>query len=212
MAREVLEPWRTEGGPIAQRHSSGSFVALGIGLIAAGIVSTAAAYFATMAWVVVVGFALLFAGVFTVIEAVVNRGFRDALPSTLLGALYGIMGLLFIVRPGVGSAALTLLITAMFFISGLVRMASAMMLRYPKWGWGLASGVVSAVLGLILFGMWPTTSIWLIGTLVGIELIFAGVTSIGIARTLRPDIRYERPAPRKEPRPPSRPDAQPPIN
>ncbi len=107
------------------------------------------------------------------------------LVNLLVGLLYIVTAFFIIDAPLEGAVALTLLLALMFFVSGLFRMVAALVLRYPMWGWSLASGIISVLLGVMIYRQWPASGLWVIGMFVGIELIFNGWTWIMLSLGLR---------------------------
>jgi uncharacterized membrane protein HdeD (DUF308 family) len=62
-----------------------------------------------------------------------------------------------------------------------VKAVAAFQLRPVRgWGWALASAVASIVLGLIVFSGWPGTALWVLGLMVGIDLLFYGWALLGL--------------------------------
>ena len=59
------------------------------------------------------------------------------------------------------------------------------MTRIHGWGWQVLSGLVALLLGLFITAGWPASSIWVIGTFIGIDLIFGGWSFIMIALAAR---------------------------
>lgn len=72
-------------------------------------------------------------------------------------------------------ASLTLLIAAYLFSSGLFRGVTALVDRYPRWGWDFAYGVLAVVLGAYVVARWPIGSFAILGTLVALEIIARGI-------------------------------------
>jgi len=96
------------------------------------------------------------------------------------------LGLSFVRNPGVGLLTLTLLTGALLLVGGVLRLVSAFQPGAPR-GLSILSGVVTLVLGLMLFSTWPVSALWFLGTLVGVELIVDGIT-MAISGRLRPVI------------------------
>ena len=70
---------------------------------------------------------------------------------------------------------ITLLLIVFFMVEGISKIAFALTIRpFPNWGWVLANGLVGMVLAAILWASLPVTALWLIGLLLGIQLISAG--------------------------------------
>ena len=77
-------------------------------------------------------------------------------------------------RPLLGAAVYTLFLTMLFFALGIVRIVAAFTHRFSGWGWAVLSGVVTLCLGVLIWRQLPEAALWVIGTFVGIDLIFNG--------------------------------------
>lgn len=152
----------------------GRFAALGIAMVALGTIATIYSGLTTLASVVVYGWVLIFAGVFEIGAAFSAVRAGRLFLHLLSGMLSTVVGIFLIARPAVGAEALTLVLSVMFLASGAYRIGAAFAMRLPHWGWAVLSGIVTAALGFIVWAQWPSTSTWLIGTFVGIDLIFRG--------------------------------------
>ena len=69
---------------------------------------------------------------------------------------------------------LTLLIAMFLVFQGVFRIVAALAVRYPHWGWVLLDGIVSLLLGILIWRRWPVSSLWVIGLFVGIEMLLNG--------------------------------------
>ena len=103
----------------------------------------------------------------------------------LLFALFGVLSLVaggyMMSQPVAALATLTLFLAAYFVASGILQIVAGFRAR-PEPGWGLVAfgGVVSLVLGVIIWRQFPISGIWAVGTLVGIQLLFSGWTLIAV--------------------------------
>ena len=79
----------------------------------------------------------------------------------------------------------TLLIAGFFFASGLFRGITAIVDRYPHWGWDLGYAVIAIGLGVIVVGDYPFSAFWILGTLVAVEIIARGAALIAASTMLR---------------------------
>lgn len=100
-----------------------------------------------------------------------NNGFR------WLGAILNIiLGILLLTNPISGIITLTILLIIYFLVSGIVQIVWSWQLRpYSGWGWVAISGILALLMGAILITGWPTSAIWAIGLLFGINLLFSGI-------------------------------------
>jgi uncharacterized membrane protein HdeD (DUF308 family) len=86
-----------------------------------------------------------------------------------------LIGFLFLRDPEQGLMTITLLLIVFFMMEGISKVVFALTIRpFPNWGWVLASGMVGIVLSLVLWANLPVTSVWLLGFLLGMNLISVG--------------------------------------
>jgi uncharacterized membrane protein HdeD (DUF308 family) len=104
----------------------------------------------------------------------------------LVEALLAIaIGFLLFQSPARGAIVLTLLLATYFVIAGIFRIVAALALRLPNWGWTLLNGVITFVLGIVVWGGWPVTGLWVLGLFIGITMIFSGWARVMLALALR---------------------------
>src|SRR5579872_276813 len=160
----------------------GWYLALGIALILVGIWALWAETFATLASVIALGFVLVAAGVAQLIGAFMARGAGHVVLLLLVGALDIVVGLMLLQHPVAGALTITLLLAALFVFGGIFRLVSALWLQFPNYGWVVASGIVSFILGVLLWMQWPVSAFWFVGFVVGLNFVFTGVawSSLGL--------------------------------
>ncbi len=167
------------------RSNWGWFLALGILLIVVGLLAVSMTFAAGLATVTVLGvLALVGAGV-EFASAIWSRRWEGVLLHLLIGVLYAVFGFLLLSRPGLALATLTLLVAALFLIGGIFRIVIAASARFHGWGWAVAGGVLSVLLGVLIWQDWPASTVWAVGLLVGIDLLFTGWTWVVLALGLR---------------------------
>jgi len=168
------------------RTAWGWFVALGIAQLVLGIIAWFDVIAFTIAGVIFIGALLLVAGVFQVVHAFMDREWGGFALHLLVGILYVIGGFLLMDEPLEGSVVITILVAAALIIGGVLRIAIGVQHRdMPGWGLLLAGGVISLLVGLMLYLMLPWSGLWVVGTLIAVELIFHGVSWIQFGLTLR---------------------------
>jgi len=173
----------------AARHLDAVTIALGMVIAMAGIFAVVYAFRATAIAVIVSGFALVIAGLVRTVEAIVHRGTREPGRGILTGILHLVVGAMFLWRPDLTMLSLTLMLGIMFFAGGFGRIFIALSARHPAWGWALMSGALSVLLGMFVVFSWPVSSLWLVGTLVGVELLGTGIAFVAAGFELH---RFER--------------------
>jgi uncharacterized membrane protein HdeD (DUF308 family) len=189
----VLQPYLLTTDPDGLAHrlraSWGWFVALGVALILVGFAAIGAPVVATFTTVSVFGVLLLVGGMVELGSMVWVRRWGTFFHHLLSGLLYLFLGLVLVERPGLGAAGYTLVLAVFFVASGIARVAFAVSHPGPGRGWTILSGFVSFCLGVMVWRDFPESALWVIGTFVGIELVFNGVTWLMLGLALRNPVR-----------------------
>ena len=167
------------------RPKWGWFFALGIGLLVLGVVALGLPWVTTLTSVLFYGWLLVFGGVFEIVSAFRTTGWRGILLQLLGGILSVVVGALIVAHPDAGALGLTLVLATLFLVGGLFRTGAAIVLRFPSWGWSAVSGIVTAFLGVYVWVAWPVSALWVIGTLVAIELLSRGWAWVMFAFAVR---------------------------
>jgi uncharacterized membrane protein HdeD (DUF308 family) len=164
----------------------GWFVALGIAQLVLGIIAWFDVIAFTIAGVIFIGALLVVAGAFQVVHAFMDREWGGFALHLLVGVLYVIGGFLLMDDPLPGAVVVTILVAAALIVGGILRIVIGVRHRHmPGWGLMLAGGVISLVVGVMLYLMLPWSGLWVVGTLIAIELIMHGVSWIQFGLTLR---------------------------
>ena len=160
-------------------------LASGLAFIGLGSMAFAYSVLVTLASVFVLGWALVFGGLFQAVHAFKVSQWSGFLLELLLAILYAVVGLVMVAHPEAGAMSLTLLIGAFFLVSGLFRIFAGTMLHPPGRAWLLLSGVVTLFLGILIWAEWPASGLWVIGTFVAIDMVFSGTRLIMLALNAR---------------------------
>jgi uncharacterized membrane protein HdeD (DUF308 family) len=104
----------------------------------------------------------------------------------LLGLLYAGVGVYLLLHPVAGLASLTLLLAIYLFAEGVLEFILSFALRpLPGSSWLLFDGIITLILGAMIWRTWPNSTEWVIGTLVGISMFFSGITRLMISMAAR---------------------------
>jgi uncharacterized membrane protein HdeD (DUF308 family) len=164
----------------------GWFVALGIAQLVLGAIAWFDVIAFTIAGVIFIGALVLVAGVFQIVHAFMDREWGSFALHLLVGILYVIGGLLLMDDPFPGAFIITIFVAAALVIGGILRIIIGVQHRHmPGWGLLVAGGVISLLVGLMLYMMLPWSGLWVVGTLIAVELIVHGVSWIQFGLTLR---------------------------
>jgi uncharacterized membrane protein HdeD (DUF308 family) len=167
----------------------------GIVLILMGAIAIIAPGVATLAASVLIGWLLLISGVFGLIAAfwagISAPGFWWHL---LTAVLYLLAGTALLWDPFAGALTLTIILAAYLLATGVTKIVLSLRYRpaLPRaWGWVLVSALIDIVLGLLIVSGLPGTSLWVLGLLIGINLLFTGVALVVTALHFRKSARGE---------------------
>lgn len=163
------------------KHNTLWYTLLGFGLIILGAVAMYFAFFTTLISMVALGALLIAGGIVEAITAWKFTKWSTFLVHLLFGIVYLVCGLFIIFYPMINAVTLTLVLAAFFVVAGVSRIIVAFRRPLPHKTWIVFSGVLSVILGILLWLQWPASGLWVIGFFVGIDMIFAGATLLQLA-------------------------------
>lgn len=168
------------------RHASTGLIVWGVLLIVFGMLAVGSPLIAAVAVSLVIAWLIVLAGVVHLILAFRAHGAGSMIWKLLVGIAYLCFGGYMITHPVLGVASLTLLLASLFLIEGILNIVLWFKMR-PLHGsnWMLVDGIVTLLLGLLIYMQWPSSSAWAIGTLVGISMIFSGVARVMMSLAVR---------------------------
>jgi uncharacterized membrane protein HdeD (DUF308 family) len=146
-------------------------------MIVLGIIAIVFPFFASIASTLVFGWVFIFAGVVQIVYAFQSRDAGQIVWKLILGCLYLFAGIFVVANPLEGILAFTIVLGVTIFMQGIIQVSIAFQMRRiaPKWGWMLASGIIGIIFGIVIWSSLPYSAIWLIGTLIGVNLLFDGI-------------------------------------
>jgi uncharacterized membrane protein HdeD (DUF308 family) len=162
-------------------------MALGVLSLIGGVFAIFYPLIASISAAILCGWALLFGAVAQGMAAFRGHSGGDRVKHGLLALLYAVAGLYLLLFPVSGTITLTVVLVAWLFATGVVQLIAA----FQGWGavrgsgWMILSGIVSIILGALIWADLPSSATWAIGLLVGIELLFGGWDLIFLALAAR---------------------------
>src|SRR5215470_6043009 len=166
-------------------HHWGWLLIFGIALLSLGVAAMARSLAATVASMVYFGWLLVLASIIEFVDAFMIGRWVGFFSHVLPAILFGIVGLLMIVKPIISAEAATLLMSMFFLITGLYQLLASLWTHLPGWGWQALNGIIAAGMGVLILQEWPVSGLWVIGFFVGIDLILLGWTWISLALNVR---------------------------
>ena len=161
-------------------------VIMGIIMVICGVLAVGSPFAAGVYVTIFVGVMLVFGGIAQCFLAFQAGAFGKGLLIFVVGALTAAAGFYIFNQPLEGLATITLFLTAYFIVTGIFELVSAFQIR-PAEGWGmmLFNGIVTLLLGVMIWSDFPLSGAWAVGVLFGVKLIFSGWSLIFIGRTVR---------------------------
>jgi uncharacterized membrane protein HdeD (DUF308 family) len=168
------------------RKASGSSIVWGILMFICGVLAIAMPLASSVGIVIVLAWLILVAAVSHLIFAFQSHSVGGFFWKVLLAIIYGCAGVYMLMHPLLGVVSLTLLLAIFFVIEGIVEIVLYFNIHgTANAGWVLFDGIVTLILGFLIWRRWPSSSVWVIGTLVGISLIFSGVSRFMLSSAVR---------------------------
>ena len=164
------------------------FVIEGVVLLVLGMLAIVVPPLATLGITIFIGWLLLVSGVVGLFMTFATRGLPGFWWSLVSGLLGVVAGLVLLVWPVSGAVSLTLVLTAFFIVEGVASIMYALDHKRQlsgRWGLMLLSGVIDLVLAAVILAGLPGTALWALGVLVGINMVFGGVSLIGLGLAAR---------------------------
>jgi uncharacterized membrane protein HdeD (DUF308 family) len=171
-------------GLVQVRKSWSRFLVLGILLMILGGVCVVKAQTATTFSILALGWVLVISGALWLVNSFYAFSWHGFFLYLLNAIIRGAAGYLLIRHPSAGAEGITMLLATLFIVGGLFRATGASVIRFPRWGWMVFSGLVSFAFGIYLMAIWPAASAFLIGLIIGIDLIFDGAALVGFASAI----------------------------
>ena len=178
----------TSLSPLAPKSLNWS-IALSILLIIAGLFAILIPSVSGIGVTIFFGWAMILSGITHFVFAFKTHTTGSRLWELLVGAVYLFTGIYLLLHPLDALIALTLILAIYLFFEGIVETIQSFQLR-PRCGanWLLFDGIVTLILAVMIWSSWPASTVWVVGTLVGISMIFSGFSrlmlSLAAKRTL----------------------------
>ena len=168
------------------RKNAGLTVVSGIILLVAGTLAILSPFVAGVSITVLVGAMLAVSGVGQCFLAFKTGVLGRGLMVFVVGVLMTIAGFYMMNQPVAGLATLTIILMSYLLATGVLEIVVAFQLK-PANGWGLQlfNGIVTLLLGIMLWRQFPLSGAWAIGILFGIKMVFSGWAFVFIGRNVK---------------------------
>lgn len=167
------------------RHRWGWFIALGALALVLGTLALVMEIHATITTVYIVAIFIIIAGGAEITVGMNSKTWARAFLWGIAGLCYIVAGAFFLARPSFGAVILTLMLGSAMLAAGAVRVYIGTHMHSHAKTMVILGGLVTALVGLLIIFGWPANSLIILGTLLGIDLIFTGMMWIGFGLRLR---------------------------
>lgn len=172
----------------ALKQYSTLFIVEGAVLVILGVLAIAVPPVATIAATIVLGWLFLVSGVLGLVTSFVARGAPGFLWAVISAIVAIAAGVILIASPIQGALSLTFVLIGLFLFQGIATVMYAIEHRRElsgRWGFMLASGIITLLLAAMIIAGLPGSAAWALGLLVGIDMLFGGFALIAMALAAR---------------------------
>lgn len=161
------------------KKASGWFIGMAVVFILLGMVAIIEPGVAGLAVTILVGWLLVFGGAAHLIAAFSGGGAGRVLWQVLIGIVYIVGGVYFLMHPLMGLGTLTLFLALIILAEAVFEIIAYFRMRgHSGSGWLLVNALITLLLGGLIWLQWPSSSVWAIGTLVGVNLLITGFSRL----------------------------------
>ncbi|MBE7217020.1 MAG: DUF308 domain-containing protein [Caulobacteraceae bacterium] len=161
------------------------FTIEGAVLIVLGVLAFIAPFAAGAAATSLLGVVIFLAGVFGLVSTFAGGRHTHRAWSVISAVIAIVAGLLIAIFPVAGASALALIVAAYLLFDGISMIMISLDQRKRhtgRWGWLLAAGIADILLAILVMLLSPMGATILVGIIVAVDLILAGIALIGVGR------------------------------
>jgi uncharacterized membrane protein HdeD (DUF308 family) len=160
---------------------------LSILLIIFGVLAITLPMATSVGVVIIIGWLVMFDGLAQLVHAVQSNGVGHIVWKILVALLYMVAGGYLIAHPALGVAGFTLALAIFLFSEGVADVIAYLSTRKSgdTSAWMLLDGIITLILGFMIWKQWPVSSLWVIGTLVGISMVMTGTSRLMMTLAVR---------------------------
>ena len=182
----TAQPEGLRGPRTMINKASGWFIAMAVAFILLGIFAIIEPAIAGLAVTLLVGWILIFGGVAHLVAAFSGGGAERAIWQAVIGIVYFLSGFYLLAHPLLGLGTLTLLLAGIILAEAAFEFIAYFRLRgHVGSVWLLVNALVTLLLSALIWFHWPSSSVWAIGTLVGVNLLMTGISRLMLGLAVR---------------------------
>jgi len=184
---ETTNPAQRMPGPMrAVKKITGWYLAAGVLFIVLGLFGIIEPSAAGLGVAMLVGWLLVLGAAGHSLASLKGRCQKPMIFQALVALVYLIVGLYFLLHPFMAMETLTLLLTGVILAEGVLEVISYLRIKGERASrWLLLNGIITLLLGGLIWFHWPSSTVWAIGTLVGVNLLVTGLTRLMFGLAMR---------------------------
>jgi uncharacterized membrane protein HdeD (DUF308 family) len=168
------------------KKASGWLIAIGVLFVVLGLSAIAEPLIAGLAIAFLVGWLLIIGGAMHFVAAFGGGGIWRVIVQILIGIVYVLGGVYFLTHPLLGLGTLTLLLAGIVLAEAVFEIVLYFRHRATHGsGWLLFNALITLLVGGLIWFHWPSSSVWAIGTLVGVNLLMTGISRLMVGMAAR---------------------------
>ena len=162
-------------------QGGGKTTLFGIVMMVLGVLAMATPIAVGASIILMIGILVLVGGIIRLVWAARSAAGGQRNLWYVIGGLMVVAGIMMLVRPDVASGFLTILLAIYFVADGVFEIVAGLRIRpLQGWLWILMGGILSLVLGLLIWQQFPISGALAIGVFIGIKLFLAGLTMVTV--------------------------------
>jgi uncharacterized membrane protein HdeD (DUF308 family) len=151
-------------------------------LIVFSLIALASPFVTSIWFLMVIGCLLIFSSAAQVVHAFQSKGVGHILWKLFIALLYFVLGLYLLTNPVAGVTTVTLIVGIFFLAEGGLDLVAYITERKKDGSvWILLDGIVTLVLGVMIVKHWPSSSLWVLGTLIAVSMFMTGISRLMIS-------------------------------
>jgi uncharacterized membrane protein HdeD (DUF308 family) len=177
----------TLSAPVTIARKAGQWLTLmGIVFVVLGVLAIIEPVVAGLAVAILVGWLLILAGVAHGVAGFTSGGAGRVVWHLIVAVVYVVVGFYFLTHPLLGLGTLTLYLAAVLLVEAVIEIVAYFAIGHEGGsGWRLVNAVITLLLGGMIWRNWPSSSVWAIGTLVGVNLMITGFSRLMLGTATR---------------------------
>jgi uncharacterized membrane protein HdeD (DUF308 family) len=174
------------GGAGLTKKASGWLIGVSVVFILLGIAAIIEPEVAGLAVAILVGWLFVIGGMVHVVAAFGAHGAERTIWQILVAFAYLVGGIYLLMHPLLGLGTLTLLLAGIILMVAVIELIVYFRARGQGGSsWLLMNAIITLLLGALIWFHWPSSSVWAIGTLVGVNLLMTGISRLMLGLAAR---------------------------